>query len=108
MADGNIGVASISGLDDSFDRVIRGLPERFLTDRGSILLPEPDAPDRNEQLYDPYTVLGRVRDNVASVVLRDSEGMYAGLNVRNIFLHDLSKPHAIVLSHAAVSEVGGD
>jgi cytochrome P450 len=50
-----------------------------------------------------------LRDKGHGVVLRDAEGgTYAGLRIRNMFLHDLSKPHAIALSHAAVSEIGSD
>jgi cytochrome P450 len=108
MADGNIGVASISGLDDSFDRIIRDLPASFFNSGFNLLQPEDDAPDRLEQLYDPFTSLGRLRDAGAGVVLRGADGLYAGKKIRNIFLHDLSKPHAVALSHAAVSEIGSD
>jgi cytochrome P450 len=108
MAEGNIGVASITGLDDSFDRIIRGLPASFFNSGFNLLQPEDDAPDRLEQLYDPFTSLGRLRDAGAGVVLRDADGLYAGKKIRNIFLHDLSKPHAVALSHAAVSEIGSD
>jgi cytochrome P450 len=108
VADGNIGVASISGLDDGFDRIIRELPEFFFRSGFDLLKPDDAAPDRQEQLFDPFVALGRLRDQGHGVVLRDPDGTYAGFNIRNIFLHDLSKPHAVVLSHAAASEVGSD
>ena len=108
MADGHMGVASISGLDDSFDTIIRTLPENFFRSGFSLLEPAADAPDRDDQIHDPFTVLGRARDAGVGVALRDGNGAYAGYKVRNVFLHDLSKPHAIALSHAAVSEIGSD
>jgi cytochrome P450 len=108
MADFDIGVATVSGLDDSFDKVIRGLPENLLRGGFSILQPDDDAPDRLEQLHDPFTTMGHVRDQGMGVVLRGADGTYAGLKIQNIFLHDLSRPHAVALSHAAVSEIGSD
>jgi cytochrome P450 len=108
MADGNVSVASISGLDDGFDRIIRDLPEFFFRSGFDLLRPNDDAPDRQEQLFNPFVALGRLRDQSHGVVLRDADGTYAGFNIRNIFLHDLSNPHAVVLSHAAVSEIGSD
>jgi cytochrome P450 len=108
MADGNANVATISGLDDSFDRVIRELPEMFLSGKFSFLLPDDDDPDRLAQLRDPFAYLAQLRDHGHPVALRAEDGTYAGLKIRNTFLHDLSKPHAVALSHAAVSEIGSD
>jgi cytochrome P450 len=108
MADGHMGVATISGLDESFDGVIRGLPEYFFRSGFFILQPDEHAADRTEQLLDPFTVLGRVRDQGHGVALRDADGLYAGRRIRNIFLHDPSKPQAVALSHAAVTEIGSD
>src|ERR1700736_1015893 len=108
MAESLTGVPTISGLDESFDRIIRGLPQSFFRSGLGVLQPDDDTPDRISQLRDPFTVMGRVRDTVGGVVLRGADGTYAGLKIRNIFLHDLSKPHAVALSHAAVSEIGTD
>src|SRR6202011_895316 len=108
MAESLTGVPTISGLDESFDRIIRGLPQSFFRGGLGVLQPDDAAPDRISQLRDPFTVMGRVRDTVGGVVLRGADGTYAGLNIRNIFLHDLSKPHAVALSHAAVSQIGTD
>ena len=108
MAESLTGVPTISGLDESFDRIIRGLPQSFFRGGLGVLQPDDAAPDRISQLRDPFTVMGRVRDTVGGVVLRGADGTYAGLKIRNIFLHDLSKPHAVALSHAAVSQIGTD
>jgi cytochrome P450 len=108
MADGNLGVATIDGLDDSFDHIIRGLPQGFVRSGLDLLRPQDDAPDRVAQLFDPFTVLGRLRDQGHPVILRDADGKYAGLDIRNVCCHDLSEPHAVVLSYAAASAIGSD
>jgi len=109
MADGHLGVATISGLDDSFDRIIRKLPSTYFMRGGfDILQPLDGDVDRELQIRDPLTVMGRRRDATAGVVLRGDDGAYDGLRIRNMFLHNLSRPHAVAWSHAASSEIGSD
>jgi cytochrome P450 len=108
MADVDIGVASITGLDDSFDRVIRGLPESIMQNDFKLLQPDADAPDFRTQTRDPFTALGRLRDEAGGVVLRGADGTYGGMKIANVFLHNLAKPHAVALSHAAVSQINSD
>ncbi len=102
MADGVVEVATATGLDESFDRVIRQLPDT--------LLHAPDDEFIGDASFsrDPFTPLGRLRDNVGGVVRRGVDGTYAGQIIPNVWAHDLDKPHFVAVSHAAVTEIGGD
>lgn len=102
MADGFTGVATASGLDESFDEVIRALPDS--------LLHAPDDMFIGDESFskDPFAPLGRLRDEVGGVVLLGEDGTYGGQAIPNVWGHDLSKPHAVAVGHAAVSLIGSD
>jgi cytochrome P450 len=102
MADGVTEVISATGLDQSFDRVIRDLPDTLLHAPDDEFIGDP------EFSRDPFTPLGRLRDNVGGVVRLGADGTYAGQPIYNIWGHDLSKPHFVAIGHAAVSEIGSD
>jgi cytochrome P450 len=102
MADGFNGIAAVSGLDESFDEVIRALPDTLLQ------APDDEFVGDEALSRDPFACLGRLRDEVGGVVLRGADGTYGGQVIPNVWGHDLTKPHAVALSHAAVSAIGSD
>lgn len=102
MADGHLGAPVAGGLDASFDRVIRALPDT--------LLQAPDDEFLGDAAFsaDPFTPLGKLRDTIGGVVLRSNDGLYGGQPIPNVWGHDLSRPHAVALSHSAVTAIGSD
>ncbi len=91
----------VDGLDDSFDTLIKGLPDHLI-----------GAPD--DAFLDPtfsknpFPILAELRDRAGGMVRRGEDGLYAGTDIFNVWGHDLSKPHFVALSHEAVSKVGSD
>ncbi len=92
----------VSGLDESFDKVIRGLPEA--------LLQAPDAPFlKDEELSrNPHAVLGALRERHGGVIMRGADGMFLGQAITNFWGHDPAKPQALILSHSSASAIAID
>lgn len=76
-----------------------------IPDLPAALLAAPDHPFVAPGMSaDPFAHLGPIRDKFG-IVLRGPDDSYAGERIYNVFGHDLSKPHAMALSHAAVSAI---
>ena len=97
----NIAEHELTGLDSSFDKVIRAFPDHLIGAPDDLFL-EPSF-SRN-----PYTVLAELRDQAGGVVRRGEAGLYAGVDIFNVWGHDLSHPHFVALSYEAVKTIGSD
>jgi len=91
----------VEGLDSGFDRLIEALPEHLFGAPDDAFL-EPSFS------MDPFTPLAALRDRAGTVVRRGQDGLYGGLDIFNVWGHDLSKPHFVALGYDAVNEIGTD
>ena len=97
----NIAEHEVTGLDASFDEVIRGFP--------SHLIDAPDHPFLDPAFsLNPFPALAELRDRAGAVVRRGEDGLYAGTDIFNVWGHDLTQPHFVALSYKAVHEIGTD
>ena len=97
----NIAEHEVKGLDATLDRLIHQLPNH--------LIGAPDDPFLDESFSrNPYTPLAKLREEHGGVIRRDNQGLYCGYDIFNVWGHDLSYPHFVALSYAAVREIGLD
>lgn len=99
--DKTISSRRIDGLDESFDEIIREIPDHLIG------APD-DAVLKRDFSADPFGILGALRDKAGGVVRRGDDGLYAGTEIFNIWGHDLSYPHFVALSYSAVKQIGTD
>ncbi|MEQ9590780.1 MAG: cytochrome P450 [Parvibaculaceae bacterium] len=93
--------AVVSDLDDSFDELINEFPDH--------LIGAPDDPYLDPAFSrDPFSILSALRDSAGGVVRRGDDGTYSGVEIFNVWGHDLSYPHFVALSHEAVKAIGLD
>lgn len=88
------------GEPDNFQQL-----DNLIADIPEALLNAPDHPFVSAEMSaDPESLLGPIRD-AHGFVLSDADGRYDGVELYNVFGHDLSKPHALALSYGAVSTI---
>lgn len=94
-------VKIVEGLDQSFDTLIRELPDHLIGAPDDAFLDPAFSKD-------PFPILAELRDRAGGVFQRGKDGLYAGTDIFNVWGHDLSKPHFVALSYDAVNKIGTD
>jgi len=84
----------------AFDTLIEAIPESMLNAADVAFIPA-------EFSADPHSFLGPLRDRSAGIVER-VDGRYDGVEIPNVWGHDLGKPHFVSLGFDAMTQIAGD
>lgn len=86
-------------LQEELEVAIESIPQSMI--KGSdVGMPGLDP----EVSFDPYTTLGKLRDEVGDIIPRDATG-YGGLQLQNLMGHDLNVPNFLVLGYETMRTI---